>query len=98
MAAGDWKEMLSAIEEGNLALVRYHIENGVNPNYQHPELLTTPLIVSIEQEQSEIAAFLLEHEADPGLRAGFSPDTPLSVARKTKNRKLIKLIKTYLKK
>lgn len=44
MAAGDWKEMLIASQEGNLDLVRYHIRMGENPNYQHPEFLTTPLI------------------------------------------------------
>lgn len=48
MSAGDWKEMLYAISEGNEDLVRYHISEGINPDYQHPELLTAPLIMSIE--------------------------------------------------
>jgi hypothetical protein len=40
MAAGDWKEMLIAAQNGDLELVRYHIRMGENPNYQHPEFLT----------------------------------------------------------
>ena len=44
MAAGDWKEMLVAAQNGDLPLLRYHIRLGENLNYQHPEFLTTPLI------------------------------------------------------
>ncbi len=98
MAAGDWKDMLSAVQEGDLELVKYHLEKGVNPNYQHPEFLTTPLIESISFQQYEIAKYLLDNGADPTLKAGFSLDSPLSVAKQTKNRELIKLLKSYLPK
>ena len=98
MAAGDWKDMLSAVQEGDLELVKYHLERGVNPNYQHPEFLTTPLIESISFEQYEIAEYLLEKGADPCLKAGFSLDSPLAVAKQTKNKDLIKLIKSHLPK
>jgi len=93
---GDWKDMLSAIQEGRLALVKYHIENGINPNYQHPEFLTTPLIESIVCNHIEITRYLLENGADPDLRIGLSTDSPLSVARSTKNKAMIQLIKAHL--
>jgi len=96
MAAGDWKDMLAAVQEGKIDLVKYHIEQGVNPNYQHPEFLTTPLIESISFRQYEIAKYLLENGADPKLRAGFSADTPLSIARATKDKAMIRLIKSYI--
>jgi ankyrin repeat protein len=96
MAGGDWKEMLEAVQNGDLALVRYHLENGVDPNYQHPELLTTPLIVSIENERVEVTRFLLEKGADPQLKAGFSTDTPLRVAKRMKNSAAIELLSGYL--
>lgn len=96
MAAGDWKDMLAAVQEGKIDLVKYHIEQGVNPNYQHPEFLTTPLIESISFGQHEIAKYLLENGADPKLRAGFSTDTPLSIAKRTKDKELIRLIKSYI--
>lgn len=96
MAAGDWKDMLTAAQEGKIDLVKYHIEQGVNPNYQHPEFLTTPLIESISFRQYEVAKYLLENGADPKLRAGFSTDTPLSIAKGTKDKKLIQLIKSHL--
>jgi len=98
MAAGDWKDLLKAVQEDDLTLVQYHINNGVNPNYQHPEFLTTPLIESIEYERLEIVRFLLENGADPELKAGFSADTPLKVAKRKKNKELIQLVRKYTKK
>lgn len=98
MAAGDWKDMLSAVQEGDLELVKYHLDGGVNLNYQHPEFLTTPLIESISFQQYEIAKYLLENGADPTLKAGFSMDSPLAVAKQTKNKDFVKLVRAYLPK
>lgn len=95
MSAGDWKDMLLAIQNGDLETVKYHIGKGINPNYQHPELLVTPLIESIEYGQLEIAKFLLESGADPNLKAGFSEETPLALARKLKQKAIIELLKSY---
>lgn len=97
MAAGDWKEMLDASQNGDLELVKYHVTKGVNPNYQHPELLTTPLIASIENGHGTVTQFLLENGANPHLKAGFSNDTPLKVAKQYKNTLAIKLLKPYYK-
>jgi len=36
--------MLIAAQNGDLPLVRCHIRMWEDPNYQHPEFLTTPLI------------------------------------------------------
>lgn len=96
MAGGDWKEMLMAVHEDNINLVKYHIGNGIDPNYQHPELLTTPLIDSIAYNRYEITKYLLENGADPCLRAGFSEETPLIAAKRVQNKEIIDLIKTYL--
>lgn len=95
MAAGDWKDMLTAVHNGDLDLVKHYLAEGINPNYQHPELLTTPLIEAISFQQVEIARYLLEHGADPQLAAGFSQDSPIKVARQTGNRELQHLIQTY---
>ena len=62
--------------------MRYHIGAGVNPNYQHPEILCTPLVASLVQGHSEISAYLLDHGADPNLLSEFDGLTPLQAARK----------------
>ena len=58
MSGGDWKDMYAAAVEGDLALVRCHINAGVNPNYQHPEILCTPLVASLIHGHSDIARYL----------------------------------------
>ena len=98
MSAGDWKDMLLAVQNGRIEIVKYHIENGVNPNYEHPELFTTALIESIFHEEVEIAKYLLENGADPKLESGFSKESPLNMSKRVKNRALVKLIKSYIPK
>ena len=49
MSGGDWKDMYNAAHDGDLALVRYHIEAGVDPNYQRPEIMRTPLVTCLLQ-------------------------------------------------
>ncbi|KYG67854.1 hypothetical protein AZI87_00815 [Bdellovibrio bacteriovorus] len=85
MSAGDWKEMYSAASSGNMDLVRYHIENGVNPNYQHPEILATPLVAAISAGHTDIALFLLDNKADPNLKSFFDDMTAVEAARRYKN-------------
>ena len=82
MSGGDWKEMYGAAVDGDLALVRHHINAGVNPNYQHPEILCTPLVASLIHGHDEIAHYLLDHGADPQLRSDFDDMTPLEAARR----------------
>lgn len=96
MAAGDWKELYLATQKGNIELVKYHIRMGVDPNHQHPEFMTTPLIASIENQHIEIVKFLLENGSDPTIKEDFGGHTPLSMAKFAKNQKLIDLVKEYL--
>lgn len=94
---GNWKEMFYASEKGDVELVKYHIKMGVDPNYQHPEFLTSPLLESLRLGQLEVAKFLMENGADPHLKEAFGSDTPLSVAKSSKNKEAIKLVQSFLK-
>ncbi len=93
---GDWKEMFKAIQDGDFDLVEYHLGTGVDPNYQHPEFLAAPLVESIRFNQLEIAKLLLENGATPTIKEVWGKETPLSVAKASKNKKAIKLLNTYL--
>jgi uncharacterized protein len=95
MSAKDWKDMLEAAQEGDLELVRSYLEQEVNPDYQHPEYLTTPLIESIVHHHLDITRYLLEQGANPRLKAGFSMDTPLRMARRSGNRAAVELLKPH---
>ncbi|MDP2419550.1 MAG: ankyrin repeat domain-containing protein [Hydrogenophaga sp.] len=82
MDGGNWKEMFAAAEEGDLALVEYHVSRGVDVNYAHPEFLSTPLVASILARQENIVHFLLAAGADPALRSEFDGLTPVQAARR----------------
>lgn len=92
MSSGDWKEMFNAAVDGNMPLLRYHLEAGVDANYQHPEYMCTPLVACILANQRAAAALLLERGADPLLRSEIEAMTPLEAARHVGNPELIALI------
>jgi hypothetical protein len=82
MSGGDWKDMYQAAESGDLARVQYHIQGGVDPNYQHPEVQCTPLVASLIQGHAEVTRYLLANGADPHLLSDFDGLTPGQAARK----------------
>lgn len=93
MSAGDWKDLYAAATAGDLALVRHHIIAGVNPNYQHPEIMCTPLVASLVHGHDEVAQFLIEHGADPNLFSEYDGLTPLQAARKHGRRQVESLLR-----
>ncbi len=97
MAGGDWKEMLYAAEKGDAPLVEYHLRMGEDPNYRHPEFLTTPLIVAVETNQYEVAKLLLKHGADPNIKDCFTDLSPIDLAKSMGSKELSTLFDTHLK-
>lgn len=93
MSAGDWKEMYSAAQRGDLELVRYHIQRDVNPNYQHPEILATPLVAALAAGHTEVALYLLENKADPLLKSFFDDMNALEAAVFYKNTKVLEYLR-----
>lgn len=81
MSGGDWKELFHAACDGDIELLRYHVKNGVDVNYAHPEFLSTPLVGCILARQPEAAMLLLDHGADPLLLSEFEALTPVQAAR-----------------
>lgn len=78
---GNWKEMFRAACDGDLELVRFHIENGVDVDYAHPEFQSTALVACILAGQQEVAGYLLDRGADPTLESHFEGMTPVQAAR-----------------
>ena len=84
MDGGNWKEMFNAACEGDLDLVKYHVKNGVDVNYAHPEFLATPLVACTLAGHEEVALFLLESGANPQLPSEFDGLTPIQAARQAR--------------
>lgn len=97
-AGGNWKEMFHAAEQGDYELVRYHLNMGVDPNYQHPEYMTGALLESIRKGHLDIARLLLEKNANPSMVKVSGTETPLSIAIAQHNKAAIYLLQEYLPK
>ena len=93
---GDWKEMFHAAQKGDLELVKYHIKMGIDPNYQHPEFLTTALIEAAQYGQAELVSYLLENGANPHIKADFGGDTAMSVAKTYRQKAVMKVLKKHI--
>lgn len=97
MSGGNWKEMFQAIQFDDLALVEYYLNIGIDPNYQHPEFLASPLVESIRYNHLDIAKLLLENGANPHIKEVWGGDTPFSVAKLTGNQEAVKLLHLFMK-
>lgn len=82
MSGGDWKDLYQAAMAGDLARVAHHIAEGINPNYQHPEILCTLLVASIVNGHPQIALYLLTQGADPNMLSIMDSLTPLQAAKR----------------
>lgn len=80
MPAGDWKDMFRAACDGDVELVRFHLDSGVDVDHAHPEFQSTALVASIVAGHEEIANLLLDHGADPSLASTFEERTPAQAA------------------
>jgi uncharacterized protein len=92
MSGGDWKDMYDAAVTGDLLRVQYHIKQGVNPNYQHPEVMCTPLVACLINGHSAIAHYLISQGADPNLLSDYDGLTPLQAARQHGREELVSVL------
>ena len=81
MSAGDWKDMFLAACDGDVELVRYHLDQGVDVDFVHAEFQSTVLVAAILARQGEVADLLLDRGADPTARSPLEGQTPLEAAR-----------------
>ena len=97
MSGGDWIETYTACQKGDLELVKYHIENGIDLNYMHPEILTTFLMESIRSGHLSITEYLLENGANIMIKDYWTGETAISIAEKLKDKSFINLLNSRLK-
>ena len=81
MSAGDWKDMFLAACDGDSELVRFHLENGVDVDFVHPEFQSTVLVASIHAGRDDVVHLLLDHGADVSMRSELEGQTPLQAAQ-----------------
>jgi len=96
MDGGNWKEMFYAVEGDDLELLRYHLRMGMDPNFQHPEVLCLPLVECARLGRLEMAKLLLEHGADPELPAAWEGLNALETAERYRQEAVGALLRGHL--
>uniref|UniRef100_A0A7S2EJ53 Uncharacterized protein n=1 Tax=Ditylum brightwellii TaxID=49249 RepID=A0A7S2EJ53_9STRA len=93
---GEWKELLRASRDGDIKLIQYHLDQGVNPNWQHPEYFTAPIFESIRKNRTEAVEVLLEGGADPLLIEEMTDCQPLEVALQEEKHGIVDLLSSRI--
>lgn len=75
--------MFAAACRGDVELVRFHLEAGVDADFSHPEFQETALVAAVLARHGDVADLLLDHGADPALLSVADGLTPLEAARST---------------
>ena len=83
VSGGNWKEMYLAARTGDLDLVRFHVQMGVDVDYAHPEFMSTALVASILGGHKDVAQYLLDNGASPGIDVGLGRRHPSRPTRHT---------------
>ncbi|GAA4276348.1 ankyrin repeat domain-containing protein [Aquimarina mytili] len=96
MSGGDWKSMFKAVQEGDFELVKFYLDKGIDPNYQHPEFMALPLVESIRYNHLKITKLLLENGGNPSIKEVMEGETSISMAKQLNNQKAIDLLNSYL--
>jgi len=94
---GNWKDLLKASTEGNIPLIRYHLQRGVDPNFQHAEYFTCPIFEAIRNSHSMAVKILIEEgNADPNILEELSDQTPIEVALEAKEYDIVDYLNSKL--
>lgn len=96
MSGGDWKDFFLAAKSGNTERVQFHIKQGINLDYQHPEVMTTALLESVRQNQLKVAALLLDNGASLDIVDEWEGETAISLAKELKKTEMLALLEGYL--
>ena len=83
-AGGDWKALYEAAKTGDEADLLYWLEHGTDPNVQHVEVGSTPLIAAAENGHLHAVQALVAGGADPTVRSHWEGETALDAARERK--------------
>eukprot|EP00547_Thalassionema_nitzschioides_P006043 CAMPEP_0194207310 /NCGR_PEP_ID=MMETSP0156-20130528/6082_1 /TAXON_ID=33649 /ORGANISM="Thalassionema nitzschioides, Strain L26-B" /LENGTH=279 /DNA_ID=CAMNT_0038934033 /DNA_START=84 /DNA_END=923 /DNA_ORIENTATION=- len=93
---GEWKALLRASEAGEIPLIQYHLSNGVDPNWQHPEYFTAPLFEAIRNGQDRAVEILLQGAAYPLLVEEMTGCSPLEVAMQEREHGIVDLLLDHI--
>ncbi|KAG7353808.1 ankyrin repeat domain protein [Nitzschia inconspicua] len=96
MSGGNWKDLLKAAGAGDLQLVEYHLNNGVDPNFQHAEYFTSPVFEAIRGGHLAALQMIVDFGGSPTSTEESSDLTPLEVALQESRHDIVDFLLTRL--
>lgn len=81
--------MVQGIYDDDMETVAYHLQAGIDPNYEHPEVMCTPLIEAIRHDRGEAIELLVHHGADPLMRSNYDEMNAYEAIEKWKKKHLL---------
>lgn len=93
MSSGDWKDFYQAAVQGDLPVVAHHLAEGVDPDYQHPEIMRSALVASLIEGHLEVSRLLIEQGAHPSLVSYMDGVTPLEAALANGHHELARVLR-----
>ena len=95
----NWKDLVrlcgnqQGSDDGELSIIKSHLQNGLDPNFQHPEFMTTPLIEACRVGNVGAVDLLLGlGTADPTIESDLDGCTPMDVAVQAKQHGTVDLL------
>ncbi|MEL6538105.1 MAG: ankyrin repeat domain-containing protein [Bacteroidota bacterium] len=86
--SGDWKAMVTACQNGDDETVRYYLDQGIDPDFQHPEMGTTALHEAALYGHLPVVELLVGRGASLSIEREFGGGTPLEVAQQAGHRNI----------
>lgn len=82
-SGAEWKDMFHAARDGDVEMVRFQLDAGVDVDYAHPEMQSTALVEACLGGHRDVAHLLLDRGADPMLASDMEECTPIEAARRS---------------
>ena len=79
--SSDWKRFIQACQEGDEALVRHYLDEGIDPDFQYPEVGTVALVEAAFYGHMAIVRMLLDAGADTSIRQQLGGLNALEASR-----------------
>lgn len=96
MGHGNWKDLFLASGRGDVVTMQYHLDQKIDPSFQHPEFFTAPIFEAIRKKQESAIRLLVDHDCSQlTLVEEMSGFTPLQCALKERKHDMVDVLLSF---
>ncbi len=93
--SSDWKRFIQACQEGDAALVRHYLDEGIDPDFQYPEVGTVAIVEAAFYGHAAIVQMLLYAGADASIRQQLGGLNAFEAAKKQEHAQVLRVLKEH---